>query len=79
MLVRWSASVGFSEDRDEKLKARLRKMSDADLLRFGKAARYMCSAKANVGKPARSEFVVQLKAAREEWRRRHPRQCEALY
>ena len=29
--------VGFSEGTDEKLKARLRKMSDVNLLRFGKA------------------------------------------
>jgi hypothetical protein len=64
--------VGFTEDSDEQLKARLRKMTDAQLLAFGKAARYMCSPKANQGKPPRPEFLVQLKAAREEWLQRNP-------
>ena len=31
------------------LRARLRRMSDRDLLRFGRAARYMCSPVANHG------------------------------
>jgi hypothetical protein len=56
-------------DLDE-LRARLRKMSDADLIAFGKAARYMCSPKANLGKPPRQPFVIQLREARVEWRRR---------
>jgi hypothetical protein len=58
-----------SIDLDE-LRARLRKMSDADLLAFGKAARNMCSPAANLGKPPRHVFVVQLQEARAEWRRR---------
>ena len=33
----------------EGLRARLRKMSDKELLEFGKAARYMVSPKANMG------------------------------
>jgi hypothetical protein len=56
-------------DLDE-LRARLRKMTDADLIEFGKAARYMCSPKANLGKPPRQSFVIQLREARAEWRRR---------
>jgi hypothetical protein len=63
------SAVGFSDDL-ESLRARLRKMSDAELLKFGRAARYMCSPKANMGKPPLEAFVVQLAEARAEWRRR---------
>jgi hypothetical protein len=56
-------------DLDE-LRARLRNMSDADLVAFGKAAKNMCSPAANLGKPPRDVFVTQLKEARAEWRRR---------
>ena len=52
---------------------RLRKMSEAELLRFGKAAKFMCSPEANRGKPPRECFVIQLNEARKEWLRRHPK------
>jgi hypothetical protein len=45
------------------------RMDDAALLRFGQAAAYMCSPGAQ-GKPPRETFVVQLREARAEWRRR---------
>ena len=45
-------------------------MSDADLLQFGRAAPYMCSPKANMGKQPLEAFVVQLKEARAEGKRR---------
>jgi len=48
-------------------------MTDAELLRFGKGNRYMCSPYANLGKPPLAAFVIQLREAREEWRRRHPK------
>jgi hypothetical protein len=35
----------------EKLRERLRKMTDEELREFGKAARYMVSPRANMGKP----------------------------
>jgi hypothetical protein len=54
------------------LRSRLRKMDDAALLRFGHAARYMCSPTANMGQPTREEFLVQLREARTEWQRRFP-------
>jgi hypothetical protein len=54
----------------EELRARLRKMTDSELSRFGKAAKFMCSPGANLGKPPREAFVVQLEEARAEWRRR---------
>ena len=53
-------------------RARLRKMSDKELREFGKAARYMVSPTANMGKPPLPDFVLQLEEARAEWRRRHP-------
>ena len=54
----------------EEFRARLRKMSDKQLLEEGKAARYMCSKIANFGKPPREVFVVQLRECRAEWKRR---------
>jgi hypothetical protein len=60
----------------EALRARLRKMSDVELIRFGKDARYMCSAWANMNKPPRAEFQIQLDEAKAEWKRRHPKSTE---
>jgi hypothetical protein len=54
----------------EALRARLRRMSDRELLRFGKSARYMCSPEANFGKKPRQVFVIQLREAQNEWRHR---------
>jgi hypothetical protein len=53
------------------LRARLRKMTNEELVEFGKAARYMVSPTANIGKPPLPTFVLQLEEARAEWRRRH--------
>ena len=64
-------SIGFKEEFDiDGLRERLRKMTDAELLRSGKAARFMCSAGANFGKPPRECFVIQLRELRAEFRRR---------
>jgi hypothetical protein len=57
----------------EKLRERLRRMTDEELREFGKAAAYMVSPKANLGKPPREAFVIQLAEARAEWARRHPK------
>jgi hypothetical protein len=46
-------------------------MSDRELLEFGRAAAYMCTPYANLDKPPRKPFVLQLEAAQAEWRRRH--------
>jgi hypothetical protein len=54
------------------LRTRLRKMSDEQLQNFGKAARYMVSANANMGKPPLPTSVLQLEEARVAWMRRHP-------
>jgi hypothetical protein len=47
----------------EKLRERLRKMTDAQLLEFGRAARQLCGPEANLGKPPREVFVIQLQEA----------------
>jgi hypothetical protein len=60
-------------DADD-LRARLRKMTDEKLREFGEAARYMCTPKANLGKPPLPVYVLQLEEATAEWRRRHPKQ-----
>jgi hypothetical protein len=52
------------------LRARLARMNDVALARFGRAAAYMCSPEASLGKPPSEVFVIQLREAREEWRRR---------
>ena len=57
----------------EALRSRLRKMNDAELLRFGQDAKFMCSPIANMGKAPREEFAIQLREARAEWRRRFPK------
>jgi hypothetical protein len=44
-------------------RARPRPMPDQALKQFGAATRYMCSSKANAGKPPREVFVVQLEEA----------------
>src|SRR5215472_3904063 len=64
--------AGENELDLEALRMRLRGMDDRELIRFGKAARYMCSPEANLGKEPRKVFVIQLREAVEEWRRRRP-------
>ena len=57
-----------SSDELEQLRTRLRKMSDAQLVSFGKAARSLCR------DPKCPEvFKRQLEEAKTEWRRRHPK------
>lgn len=44
----------------EELRQRLRKMTDRELPRFGEAARFMCSKRANGMNPPRQAYIVQL-------------------
>ncbi len=55
-------SIGFDSDEVilEKLRARLRRMANEELIKFGKDAR----------KLAENPFQQQLDAARAEWKRR---------
>jgi hypothetical protein len=55
----------------EQIRARLSKMSDHELRKFGRAARDLSDPKKNFGTP-NPVFKVQLEEARAEWRRRHP-------
>jgi len=66
-------SVGFQPFQLEDVRTRLRKMSDEELLRFGRAAASLCRPEGNFGHPPRAVFVEQLQEARVEWRRRHPK------
>jgi hypothetical protein len=68
-------SVGFLPFDLENLRDRLRKMSDDELLRFGKAAREMSKPETNFGKSS-EVYVTQLREARAEWKRRHPKPSE---
>jgi hypothetical protein len=66
-----NGGVEVSTDQEE-VRERLRKMTDAQLGSYGRACVYMCSPKANMGKPPREAFVIQLEEAKAEYRRRHP-------
>jgi hypothetical protein len=49
-------------------------MSDAELLRFGLAAKYRCSQEEGFDNwRRREEFASQLEAARKEWKKRFPK------
>lgn len=65
-------SIDFQSPSDflENLRLRLHRMSDQELIRFGKAARGLCGQRHETPDP----FKIQLDEARLEWRRRHPKQ-----
>jgi hypothetical protein len=65
-------AVAFEPFDTERERLRLRTLSDEQLIKEGKAARYLCSPAATFGKPPREEFMIGLKLCVEEWRRRHP-------
>ena len=67
-------AVAFEPFDEQKERTRLRKMSDEELIREGRAARYMCAPSTNFGKPPREVYVTALRLAKEEWRRRYPKQ-----
>ena len=61
-----------SEERQlQKLRERLRQMSDEELIKFGKTVRRLSAPRVGVT-PDPSK--VQLQLARAEWRRRHPKE-----
>ena len=58
----------------EAIRAQIRKLSDAELIREGRAARQLVSPVGRNGKPPRKVFMVGLEECLAEWwRRRHPR------
>jgi hypothetical protein len=54
----------------QKLRERMRTMSDEQLVEFGKLAKSLCGIRVS-GTP--DPYKVQSDEARAEWRRRHPR------
>jgi hypothetical protein len=56
----------------EQIRERIRKVSDAELRKYGRAARDLSDPKKNLGKP-NPAFKIRLDEARAEWRRRHPK------
>jgi hypothetical protein len=57
----------------EALRRRLQWMDDKALQSFGKAAAFVCRPEQCHGDKPRDVFVIQLKEARAEWRRRYPK------
>jgi hypothetical protein len=70
-------SVGTSEFSLENLRQRLQRMTDEQLIQFGKACRELLTPQANLGRPPREVFVIQLQEARKKWRRRYPKHGRA--
>jgi hypothetical protein len=68
----WDELAG-NQSGAERIRQRLCKMSDAELLRFGMVAKYMCSQEANPEHTSREEFVLQLNEAQREWNKRFTR------
>jgi hypothetical protein len=64
-------SIAFesSEVELQKLRERLRLMSDEELVKFGKMVRSLSTPRVSV---TPDPWKAQLQLAREEWRRRHP-------
>ena len=58
----------------EDFRKRIQAMTEAQLLRYGKAAAYMADPKYSAdGRTVEPVFKTQLQLCREEWRRRHPK------
>ena len=66
--------IGFESEEIslQKLRDRLRLMSDDELVRFGRTLRGLCANK-RVSLIGENPFIRQLAEARAEWRQRHPR------
>jgi hypothetical protein len=66
-------AIGFESEENKlrKLRERLRAMSDEELIQFGRSVRNLVRAKRVSATP--DSWPAQLEAAREEWRRRHPK------
>ena len=65
-----SIAIEFSEVELQKLRERLRLMSDSELIKFGKLVRGLSEPRVGV---TPDPWKAQLKEARAEWRRRHPK------
>jgi hypothetical protein len=65
--------IAFQPSDVETLRKRLAKFTNAELVEYGKAARYMCTPEAHLGKPPRDSDWTQLRGCKAEWLKRHPR------
>jgi hypothetical protein len=64
--------IQLRDEDAEQRRASLRQMSDKELLEAGKMLANLADPKTQHGKP-NPAFIEQLKEARVEWRRRHPK------
>jgi hypothetical protein len=64
--------IEINQDSLEAIRERIRKMTDAELIEYGRTARRMANPRRNYGAP-NPAFAVQLDEAKAEWRRRHPK------
>jgi hypothetical protein len=62
--------IGFRDDGLESLRSKLRNMTEAELVRFGKTLRDKWDKFLNADQ---RKNLIELKEARAEWRRRHPK------
>jgi len=62
-----------TESDVERLRQRLRAMSDPELLLFGVTTKCQCSWETESDHPPPENILVQLSEARKEWKRRNPR------
>ena len=68
-----SRQVLFAQSKaDQAVRPPPSAMTDAELLRFGSVAKYMCSQEQPVENVRRAAFARQLKEAQKEWRKRFP-------
>lgn len=65
-------SIAFESDglALQKLRERLRRMSDEELIKFGKDVRRLSGPRFS---PTPGPWKAQLEEARTKWRRRHPK------
>jgi hypothetical protein len=64
-------SIGFHMQTPEDIRTKCEKMTDRELIEFGKTVKGF--AKPRPGQGADEGWMMQLRVAREEWRRRHPK------
>jgi len=71
--------VDLAEFRREEFRNRLRAMSDEQLIKYGKAARYVADPRNSADKrTAHDVYKIQLAECRAEWLRRDPRPIAAI-
>jgi hypothetical protein len=63
-------SIAFTLDSPEHLRERLRKMTDDELIKFGREVRKLTKPKVIF---VSDLWKIRLDLAREEWQRRHPK------